>query len=80
MKDRQRDLLVLLRNEFMSEQAIEQEVENLNSILLEVESTESFCISHELVTRHRITSRKNRIIRATQQIVLPSFYFLLNKN
>jgi hypothetical protein len=80
MKNKKRDLLVLFRNQFMSEQAIEQEVENLNIILLEAESTEYFCISHELITRNRITSRKNKLIRASQQTNLPAFCFLLNKN
>lgn len=64
----------------MDEHDIEQEVSCLNDILHEVESADCFCIAHELVNRNRITNRKNKILRASQQRVLDSFCFLLNKN
>ncbi len=56
MKMPNRDLLVLINNEFMSQQAIDQEVECLNHILHNAESNEQFCIAHELVDRIHITS------------------------
>jgi hypothetical protein len=80
MKNKHRDLLVLLKNEFMDEHAIEQEVASLNYMLHEVESDDSFCMAHELVHRNRITNRKNKILKASRQRVLSSFCFLLNKN
>lgn len=75
-----RNLLVLLRNEFMSEQAIEQEVDCLNEILFQAESPEQFCIAHELVDRNRITRKYKKLLRTYRYVSLPAFRFLLNRN
>jgi hypothetical protein len=75
-----RDLLVLLKNQFASQQAIEHEVECLNHILVKAESYDRFCEAHELVERNRITSKARRIFNATQSPELKPFFFLLNKN
>jgi hypothetical protein len=80
MQTPSRDLLVLLKNEFMSQHEIEQEVECLNDILYQAESDDQFCIAHELVTRHRITSKPKRILRAIKYVELRPFRFLINKN
>ena len=80
MKIPNRDLLVLLKNEFMSQQAIEQEVECLNHLLLNAESTEQFCIAHELVDRNRITTRRKKLLEAIRYTELKPFRFLINKN
>ena len=75
-----RDILVLLKNEFMTEQTMKQEVELLNELLKQVETPESFCIAHELVDRNRITSKSKMILNATRHYYLKSFRFLINKN
>ncbi|WP_385890352.1 hypothetical protein [Terrimonas alba] len=80
MKMPNRDLLVLLKSEFMSQQAIEHEVECLNDMLRRSESDEQFCIAHELVDRNRITSRPKKILRAVRYTELKKFRFLINKN
>jgi len=80
MKRANRDLLVLLKNHAMSEDAIEQEVECLNLMLQAVESPDEFCNAHELVRRNRITSKKKWLIRASHQYELRPFWFLINKN
>ena len=80
MKTNDRDLLVLLKNEFMSQQAIEQEVEHLNTILLSAEHPSQLCRSHELVHRNRITQKPQKILMAIRQPELKPFWFLLNKN
>jgi hypothetical protein len=80
MKMPNRDLLVLLKNEFMSQQAIDHEVECLNDILLIAESDEQFCVAHELVNRNRITSNRARILKAIRYSELKPFRFLINKN
>lgn len=80
MKMPNRDLLVLLKSEFMSQQAIEQEVECLNDMLRLTESDEQFCIAHELVDRNRITSRFKKILKAIRFTELKQFRFLINKN
>lgn len=80
MKSNDRDLLVLLKNEFMSQQAIEKEVECLNSILLHVEQPGALCRSHELVHRNHITQQSHRILKALRQLELKPFWFLIGKN
>jgi hypothetical protein len=80
MKTANRDILVLLKNEFMSEQALEQEVDCLNKILRNAESPEEFCIAHELVNRNRITSKPHKILNAIHLPELKPFRFLINKN
>ncbi len=80
MNTPRRDILVLLKNEFMSEQAIEQEVECLNEILQQTESSEKFCTAHELVNRNLITSQPNKILNAVRFAELRPFRFLINKN
>ena len=80
MKTRDRDLLVLLKDEFMSRQAIEQEVEYLNRILRRAEHPREFCKVHELVRRNRITQHTRRLLAAFRQIQLRPFWFLISKN
>ena len=80
MKPNDRDLLVLLKNEFMSQQAIEQEVEQLNTILLHAEHPSELCRAHELVHRNLITQRSSKILAALRQHELKPFWFLIGKN
>ena len=75
-----RNLLVLMRNQFMSRQAIEQEVESINVILLQTESLQQFCIAHELVDRNRITSKSKKILMTIRISELKPFRFLICKN
>ena len=75
-----RDLLVLLKNEFMSQRALDHEVECLNDILRTAESDEQFCVAHELVNRNRITAKPRRILKAIRYTELRPFRFLINKN
>lgn len=71
---------MMLKNEFMSQHEIEQEVEGLNELLYKAESDEQFCIAHELVDRNRITTKKKKILKAILYKELRPFRFLLNKN
>lgn len=80
MKTPHRDILVLIRNELIPEKAIELEVENLNKILGYTESSDQFCIAHELVNRNRITSQPHKILSAIRSMELKPFRFLINKN
>ena len=72
--------MVLLRTEFMTEKEIEQEVEQLNSILFHTETSRNFCIAHELVQRNHITSKREKLLFIFHRPALKSFYFLINKN
>ncbi len=75
-----RDILVIVKDQFLSEQAIEHEVECLNEILRIAESDEQFCRAHELVDRNNITQKSPRILKAISFIELKPFVFLINKN
>lgn len=76
----QRDLLVLLRTDTMSQHAIEAHVERLSAIVRSVENSDSFCNATELVRRNSITRRKWQIRRAARFSTLKPFHFFLNKN
>ena len=75
-----RDLLVLFRNEFMSQQAIDQEVDCLNKILRHTDLPNEFCKAHELVRRNRITQKAEKLLEAFRQPLLKPFWFLISKN
>jgi predicted RNA binding protein with dsRBD fold (UPF0201 family) len=75
-----RDITVLLKYEFMTENTIRQQVEILNKLLAQTESHESFCTAHELVDRNRIISNKKKVLKESCFINLRPFRFLINKN
>jgi hypothetical protein len=75
-----RDIMVIVRNEFMSQRALESEIKKINSVLFQAESLHQFCISHELVDRNRITSKENRIQKLFRKTELGPFRFLICKN
>ncbi len=75
-----RNLLVIFNTGLLDEKTIEQEVECLNQILLNTESSDQFCTAHELVDRNRITSNKKKILKETKYFRMKPFRFLINKN
>ncbi len=75
-----RNLLVIFNSGLLDEKTIEQEVECLNQILLNTESSDQFCTAHELVDRNRITSNKKKILKETKYFRMKPFRFLINKN
>ena len=80
MKNFDRDIMVLLKTEFMTEKEIEQEVEQLNQILFLVETAGNFCVTHELVHRNHITSKKEKLLAVFHFPALKPFWFLININ
>ena len=80
MKNYDRDLLVLYKADVYNDDLLQHEVENLHQILLKVERSDVFCLSHELVNRCRITQKARAILRATKNLTLKPFRFLINKN
>lgn len=82
--DRQsnRDLLVLFKEELMTPQALEHEVELLHEMLYRVELIDNIAIAHEVidVNKYRIINKLN-VIRDTISLkALKPFVFLNNKN
>lgn len=77
-----RDLLVLFKEELMSPQAIEHEVELLHELLYSVEKIENLVIAHEVINlnSYKIHRRFNIIRNTIRQKELKPFIFLNNKN
>jgi hypothetical protein len=80
MKTPDRDLLVLFKKRFMSQKAMDNEVDCLKRILHAVERPVEFCKSHELVRRNRITHKPDKLLTAFRQTELKPFWFLISKN
>jgi hypothetical protein len=82
MKSPDRDLLVLLKDETMSEQAIEQEVEKLNSMLVNIESSDGFYSSHEMLdlNKFKLIHDRKIISQMCKDKQMKPFTFLCNLN
>ena len=80
MKGASRNMLVLFGNEGKTEQKIKLEFEYLNEILRPVFSIEHFCLTHELVNRNYITSKKSHIFSELKYSTRRPFRFFVNKN
>jgi len=71
-----RDILVLLKEEAISEEELDCLLRTLHTI----DTPQHFCNSHELVDRNRITSRSSKILKECRGARLREFRFLINKN
>ena len=82
MKTCNRDLLVLVKDEQMSEKSMEHELEQLNDLLFHFETIESFCTAHEVfdINRHKILYKRNNMQRIIREKELKPFVFICNKN
>ena len=75
-----RDIMMLVRNEFIGQEAIENELECLNGILYQTESPRQFCIAHELIDRNKITSNTSKLLRNYLKEDPGPFRFFICKN
>ena len=80
MRNYNRKLLVIVKNDFLNDQAIDHQMECLNEILGQVEIPGQFCLSHELVNRNYITRNPAKILKESLHRHLRPFRFLINKN
>ena len=82
MKNFNRDLLVLFKEDMMSPQAIEHEVEMLHELLHIVEKIENLVIAHEVINlnKYKIQSKHHIIRENIRRQKLKPFVFLNNKN
>lgn len=82
MIDRNRDLLVLIKDEFKNEQAIENELEQLNELLHTTETMANYCMVYEVVdlNKYKIFHQPKKIIQVLNQKKLQPFQFICNKN
>ncbi|MBE7171419.1 MAG: hypothetical protein INR73_12560 [Williamsia sp.] len=82
MIDRNRDLLVLIKDEFKNEQAIENELEQLNELLHTTETMDNYCIAYEVIdlNKYKIFNQYRKIVQVLSQKKLKPFQFICNKN
>lgn len=82
MIDRNRDLLVLIKDEFKNEQAIENELEQLNELLHTTETMDNYCIAYEVIdlNKYKIFNQYKKIVQVLSQKQLKPFQFICNKN
>lgn len=82
MKTPNRDLLVLVKDDRLNQEAIELELERLNRLLMIFETLEKLCIAHEVfdMNRYRIMRKDAKIRSIIAQKELKPFVFLFNKN
>ena len=82
MKACNRDLLVLVKDEYMNDRLMEQELEQLNDLLFHYETMESFCVAHEVfdLNKHKIIHRMAPMQKVIRQKELKAFQFICNKN
>jgi len=74
------NLLILFNSVRLDDDAIEEKIDCINTILKTVETREKFCIAFELVDRNKITSKFNKIVNESKHLKLRPFRFLINKN
>jgi hypothetical protein len=82
MKTPNRDLLVLVKDEFANEQFMEQELEQLNDLLFHYETMDNFCTAHEVfdMNKYKIIRKHNPLRQIARLPELKPFQFLCNKN
>ncbi|HVU84979.1 MAG TPA: hypothetical protein VHC50_09065 [Puia sp.] len=82
MKTPDRDLLVLMKDEFATEQFMAFELEQLNDLLYQYETPENFCVAHEVfdLNAYKILHDSRHIQRIVRQQEMKPFQFLCNKN
>jgi hypothetical protein len=82
MKTPNRDLLVLVKDEDVSEQFMEQELEQLNDLLFHYETLESFCVAHEVfdMKKYKVIHKPRVVHQIIRQNQLKAFQFICNKN
>jgi len=82
MNKSNRDLLVLFKEELMSPQAIEHEVELLHELLYSVEKIENLVVAHEVINlnNYKIQQQPHIIRDIIRRQTLKPFVFLNNKN
>ncbi|MBU3713502.1 MAG: hypothetical protein FGM46_00975 [Ferruginibacter sp.] len=82
MNKSNRDLLVLFKENIMSPQSLEQELEWLHELLFNVERPDSFASAHEIIdlNRYKIHNNKIEIKKYLRRKKEQPFLFLNNKN
>ena len=82
MRASNRDLLVLVKDELLSADSMELELEKIHQLLVDFETPGSFCMAHEIfdINRHKRIASANRMQKIMSEKELKPFVFAINKN
>jgi hypothetical protein len=82
MKTPNRDLLVLVKDEFHSESMMQRELQKLNRLLYQFETLDTIAIAHEVfdMNKGRVIDNTSGVKKVLGQKVLQPFQFAFNKN
>ena len=82
MKNSNRDLLVLVKDAYTNKEAMQYELQQLNMLLVNFETLESFCIAHEVfdIQKYRVLTKKSQLQKVIEKDTLKPFMFICNKN
>jgi hypothetical protein len=82
MKNSNRDLLVLVKDAYTNNEAMQFELQQLNMLLVNFETLESFCMAHEVfdIQKYRVLTKKSQLQKIIEKETLKPFMFICNKN
>ena len=82
MKTPNRDLLVLVRDEYHSESMMQHELQKLNRLLYHFETLDRIATAHEVfdMNRGKVIENISGVKRILEHKVLKPFQFACNKN
>ena len=82
MKTPNRDLLVLVKDEYHNERMMQRELQELNRLLYHFETLDTIAVAHEVfdMNRGRIIERFSGVRKVLSNKVLKPFQFACNKN
>lgn len=77
-----RDLFVLFKDELYSEQEMQAAIDQLNTLLYEVETIEIFCKVNEVIdiNKNKLINKPLKLSRLLFQKEMKPFQFVINKN
>lgn len=82
MRAPNRDLLVLVKDEFLAANSMEVELERINQLLISFETPGNLCQAHEVFDMNRYKRITNlvKIQKIMNERELKPFVFAINKN
>jgi hypothetical protein len=82
MKPSNRDLLVLVKDEYHNESMMQRELQELNRLLFHFETLDTIAIAHEVfdLNKGKVIDRCSSVKRILGNKILKAFQFACNKN
>jgi phosphoenolpyruvate carboxylase len=82
MKAPNRDMLVLVKEQGVSSEYIQMEMERIHQLLISFETIDRLVNAHEVMdlNRYKRLNKYNAVVRVMQETNLKPFIFIVNKN